>query len=64
MELYTFSMYIFFFLFFFKFLFYFWLCLVFVAACGLFSGCGEQGLLFIAVHGLLIAMAFVAERRL
>ena len=25
--------------------------------CGLFSSCGEQGLLFIVVHGLLIAVA-------
>ena len=30
-----------------------------------FSSCGEQGLLFIAVHGLLIAVAsFVAEHGL
>ena len=30
-----------------------------------FSSCGEQGLLFVAVHGLLIAVAsFVAEHRL
>ena len=37
---------------------YFWLCWIFVAACGLsFSSCGEQGLLFIAVHGLLIVVA-------
>ena len=35
---------------------YFWLCWVFVAACRLFSSCGEQGLLFIAVHGLPIAV--------
>ena len=40
--------------------FYFYL---FLAALGLrccvraFSSCGEQGLLFIAVHGLLIAVA-------
>ena len=30
-----------------------------------FSSCSEWGLLFVAVHGLLIAVAFlVAERRL
>ena len=38
-------------------LFYLWLCWVFVAARGLFSGCGERGLLFVAVRGLLIAVA-------
>ena len=32
---------------------------------GLFSSCGEQGLLFVAVHGLLIAVAsLVAEHGL
>lgn len=36
----------------------FWLCSVFTAA-GLSSGCGEQGLLFVAEHGLLIAAALV-----
>ena len=36
---------------------YLWLCWVFVAARGLFSSCGERGLLFIAVRGLLIAVA-------
>ena len=46
----------FFFFFFFN-LFYFWLRWVFVAARGLFSSCGEQGLLFVAVRGLLIAVA-------
>ena len=35
---------------------YFWLCWVFVAARRLFSSCGEQGLLFVVVHGLLIAV--------
>ena len=40
-------------------------CWVFVAACGLFSSCGEQGLLFVAVRGLLIAVAsLVAEHGL
>ena len=30
-----------------------------------FSGCGEQGLLFVLVHGFLIAVALlVAEREL
>ena len=45
-------------------LFYFWLHWVFTAH-GLFSGCGERGLLFIAVRGLLIAVAsLVAEHGL
>ena len=44
---------------------YFWLCWVVIAVRGLSSSCGEQGLLFIAVHGLLIAVAsLVAEHRL
>ena len=44
---------------------------LFLAALGLccyawvFSSCGEQGLLFVAVHGLLIVVAsLVAEHRL
>ena len=46
-------------------LFYLWLCWVFVAARGLFSSCGEQGLLFVVVHGLLIVVAsLVAEHGL
>ena len=44
----------------FIYLFYFWLCWVFVAARGLFSSCGERGLLFVAERGLL----FVAVRGL
>ena len=49
----------------FFFFFFFWLSLVFVAARGLFSSCGEQGLLFVEVRGLLIAVAcLVAEHRL
>ena len=44
---------------------YFWLRWVFVAARGLFSSCGERGLLFVAVCGLLIAVAsLVAEHGL
>ena len=44
---------------------YLWLHWVFVAARGLFSSCGERGLLFIVVRGLLIAVAsLVAELRL
>ena len=45
---------------------YFWLLWVLVAARGLsLSSCGEQGLLFVVVRGLLIAVAFlVAEHRL
>ena len=46
-------------------LFYVWLCWVFVAVCGLFSSCGERGLLFAAVRRLLIAVAsLVAEHGL
>ena len=44
---------------------YFWLRWVFFAARGLFSSCGEQGLPFVAVRGLLIAVAsLVAEHGL
>ena len=47
------------------FTFYFWLCWVFAVAHRLFSSCCEQGLLFVAVRGLLIAVAsLVAEHRL
>ena len=38
-------------------IFFFWLYSVFVAARGLFSGCGGRGLLFIVVHVLLIVVA-------
>ena len=48
-----------------------YLIYLFLAALGLhcctraFSGCGEQGLLFVAVHGLLIVMdSLVAEHGL
>ena len=34
-----------------------------VAVRGLFSSCGEWGLLFFAVHGLLIAMASLVVER-
>ena len=45
-------------------LIYFWLNWVFIAVHA-FSSCGEQGLLFIAVHGLLTAAASLAvEHRL
>ena len=38
---------------------------VFVSACGLFSSCGERGLLFLVVLGLLTVGAFLAvEQRL
>ena len=44
---------------------YFWLRWVFVAEHGLFSSCGERGLLFVAVRGFLIAVAsLVAEHGL
>ena len=42
-------------------LFYLWLRWVFVAVHGLFSGCGEQGLLFVVVHRLLIVVASLVE---
>ena len=45
--------------------FYFWLHWVFVAARRLFSSCSERGLLFVAVCGLVIAVAsLVAEHGL
>ena len=44
---------------------YFWLHRVFVATCGPSLVCSERGLLFAAVHGLLIAVAsLVAEHGL
>ena len=39
------------------FFFFFGCVWVFVAAHKLFSSCGERGLLFVAVRGLLIAVA-------
>ena len=46
------------------FIYLFWLCWVFVAARA-FSSCSERGLLFVVVHGLLIAVAsLVAEHGL
>ena len=55
----------------FKFVFNFFKIYLFLAVLGLhgctqtFSSCGEQGLLFVAVHGLLIAVAsLVAEHGL
>ena len=55
--------FIFLFLFFNKFIYFIYL---FLAALGLrrcawaFSSCSERGLLFVAVHGLLIAVASLA----
>ena len=47
------------------FFFNFWLRWVFVAARRLSSSCGEQGLLFVAVRGLLTVVAsLVAEHGL
>ena len=44
---------------------FFWLRWVFAAVCRLFSSWGEQGLLFVVVRGLLIAVAsLVAEHGL
>ena len=42
---------------------YFWLHWVFLAMCGLFSSCREQGLLFVAVHRLLIVVAWALGAR-
>ena len=42
---------------FFKLINYFWLRWVFIAAHRLFSSCGEWGLFFLVVHGLLTAVA-------
>ena len=45
-------------------LIYFWLCWVLLCAW-IFSNCGEQGLLLIVVHRLLIAVSsLVAKHRL
>ena len=45
-------------------LYYFRLCWVFIAVRA-FSSCGERGLLFVVVHGLLVAVAsLVAEHGL
>ena len=41
---------------------YLWLCWIFIAAGGLFSSCGEQGLLFVVVRGLLIVVASLCHR--
>ena len=47
------------------FFFNFWLCWVVTAMYRLFSSCGEPGLLFVVVYGLLLGMAsLVAEHRL
>ena len=46
--------------------FFFFLAVLGLRCCTrAFSSCGEQGLLFVAVHGLLIAVAsLVVEHRL
>ena len=47
------------------FIFYFRLRWVFISVHGLFSSCGEKGLLFVTVGGLLIVVAsLVAEHGL
>ena len=49
----------------FLFIYYFWLHWVFIAVCRLsLVGARELGLLFIAVHGLLVATASLVEHRL
>ena len=55
-----------FFLFFFKFIYYLYLVALGLCCCAwAFSSCSEWGSLFVAVHGLLIAVAsLVAEHRL
>ena len=55
-----FSVVSFFFLFLIYLFIYFWLYWVFLAARRL-SSYGESGLLFVAVHGLLIAVASLVE---
>ena len=50
---------------FFKFIYLFMAALGFRCCMRAFSSCGERGLLFVAVHGLLIVVAsLVAEHRL
>ena len=55
---------------FFFFFFKIYLFILFLAALGLrccvrvFSSCGEQGLIFIVVHGPLITVASLVEHRL
>ena len=51
------NLFSFFFLIFEIYFIYLWLRWVFVAMRRLFSSCGEQGLLFVVVRGLLIAVA-------
>ena len=46
-----------FFFFFYKFIYLFLAALCLCCCARAFSSCGEQGLLFIAAHGLLIAVA-------
>ena len=49
----------------FIYIYFFWLRWVFVAVRGLFSSCGERGLLFVVALRLLIAVAsLVAEHGL
>ena len=47
----------FFFFFFYKFVYLFLAALGLCCCARAFSSCGERGLLFVAVHGLLIAVA-------
>ena len=50
---------------FFCFLFYLFLAALGLHCCAAFSSCGEQGLIFVEVCGLLIAVASLAvEHRL
>ena len=44
------------------FYFCFWQCWIFSAVCGLFSVCGEQGLLFVVVCRLVITVASLVDR--
>ena len=48
----------------FKIFVYIYDCAMSSLPCGLFSSCSEQGLLFVAVCGLLIAVASHVEHRL
>ena len=46
------------------FYFYFWLRWIFVGCARAFSGCGERGLLFVALHGLIAVSSVIAEHGL
>lgn len=45
-----------------KYLFLFWLCWVFCCCMWAFSSCSKWGLLLVAMHGLLMAVAFLVAK--